>query len=120
MKPTHYHITNTFSAVTLYKDPNKDIIRTSDGYKADSIDLKPISDLIGVQVTRVGWTGHIVDFLSDERGLIDGKYLEHSKRYLSKSEFMNAQVGVLWDNSKDLKNCRMIPYWSDFSKLKLL
>ena len=120
MKPTHYHITNTFSAVTLYKDPKKDIVWTSDGYKADSIDLHPIEELIGLQVTRAGWTGHIVDFLSDSREFLDGKYLEHSKRYIKKVEFINAQVGVFWYNNTDIRNCPMVPYWNKFSSLKFL
>lgn len=120
MKPTHYHITWGFSAVTLYIE--KGTTWTSDGYKASSVDLKPLSELVGVRVTRAGWTGTIQQFLSDERTLIDGKYSPSSRRYQLKRklEFMNAQVGIFWDNNKDLKNCPLPPYWNNFNILKLL
>lgn len=121
MKPTHYHTTISFSAVTLYKDDKKNIVWTSDGYKADSIDLHPIEELIGVIVTRAGWTGHIVDFLSDERRFVDGRYLPSGRYGMKKKlEFMNAQVGVFWYNNSNLKQCPMVPYWNKFSSLKFL
>jgi hypothetical protein len=118
MKPTHYHLVLTFSAVTLYTERN--IVWTSDGYKADSIDLRPIEELIGLEVTRAGWTGRIVEFLSDERRFVDGKYLPSGRYAMKKKlEFMNAQVGVFWYNNIDLKS-GMPPYWNDFHNINIL
>jgi hypothetical protein len=118
MKPTHYHITNTFSAVTLYKDPKKGIVWTSDGYKADSIHLHPIEELIGLEVTRAGWVGRIMGFLSDERRLLDGRYLLSGRYGMKKNlEFLNAQVGVFWDNNTNIR-LPSPPYWNDYHNLK--
>jgi len=119
MKPTHYHTTFGFSAVTLYEANG--ITWTSDGYKAESVNVKPLSDLMGAKVTKQGWTGKIVGFLSKDREFVPGKYLPTSGRYglKRKAEFYNAQAGVLWENNSNMKE-PMPYYWNNFSSLKLL
>lgn len=117
MKPTHYHTTFTFSAVTLHE--HKGDIFTSDGYKASSIDLRPIEELLGRRVCKNGLYGKIVDILTDERRFLDGKYREHSKRYSLNISFINAQVGVSWETPIPIKN-PMPYYWNNFSTLTLI
>lgn len=105
-----------FRAVSLREEGEK--VWTSDNMKASSVNLKPLSELVGKTVTKSGCTGTVVDFLSDRSEYIPGPYLVSSKRYSlrKKLEMYNSQVGVFW--TKINPKGGMPPYWNNFNTLK--
>lgn len=106
MTPKHYHI-NAFGRivfVSLIKESNK--VWTSDGIKASSCNLKPVSDIIGKRVSKGSALGIINRVLCDTNSWI-------RKDTTKGIEFYNSQVGVHWLAGVDF-------YWQYINKLKLL
>lgn len=112
MNPTHYHtgVSGRIRFVTLVKSNGTNW--TSDGYKASSIDLHSISELVGKRVQFGQSIGTIKQPLSDNPVLIDGKYLGNGK-YLKQNINENQFVGVFWETG-------MRPYWVPAHQLKIL
>lgn len=86
---------------------------TSDGYKASTVDLKPISRLIGKRVELNGCIGIITNVGSTKDKIIPGKYLGDGK-YLDNRQLsqFNHLVLVHWKNA-------VLPGWQPVFTLKL-
>jgi hypothetical protein len=109
--------------VSIYTEGNKKW--TSDGILVSSIELLPLSNLVGKRVRLRNNIGVITKFLSDTPDEVNGKYVSFGQgvkgHYCSRNpiETMNSQVGVFWeylDMSDDLPT----PFWNSFKTLKLL
>lgn len=66
MKPTHFHtgVSGRIRFVTIYR--KNGVYWTTDGYKANTTDLKSINEIIGIQVVLNGHIGHIVDVCASD------------------------------------------------------
>ena len=105
-----------FHVVTLLEECGK--VWTSDGILAKTADIKPLSDLIGREVSIGNHKGTIKQFLSDNSRCCSGKYLGEGRYAFAESlQCFNSQVGVFW-HYIDFDD-GMPQYWNHFETLKL-
>lgn len=114
MNPTHYHtgVSGRVRFVTL-TGKNKDW--TFDGYKANTVDLSPVDELVGREVSLNGNVGKVMQACSDSNsGFLPGKYVGNGK-YLPREDLTqyNDCVRVFWYSGVQ-------PVWQPVFKLKFL
>lgn len=123
MNATHYHtgvsgrprfVRLVDSEGVPWKVGSKGEKFTSDRYKAKTVDLKPVRDLLGKSVELNGCIGAITNVGSPNSKIMPGKYLGDGK-YLDDSRLIqyNHLVLVHWKTG-------LLPGWVPLFKLKLL
>lgn len=106
----YYHtgVSGRIRFVTLKKEKNRSW--TSDGYNPDTVDLKPVEELIDREVELNGVRGRIKEICSTNQEFEAGKYIGDGK-YLRKSSQFHHLVGVFWETG-------ILPYWVECYRLK--
>lgn len=106
----HTGVSNRIRFVTL--DPDGRF--TSDGYKADTVDLKSVRELLGRVVELYGHLGTVKEFLSTNTEHVPGKYV-YDGRYLRTKDLdqFNQLVRVYWKTG-------MNPSWVNVNSLKFV